>query len=92
MKNAQQAGMLCNEPLFWAFLKSRQAIINFQAKQVTSHDKVETWPFIRSKEDAAQAVRFFFKIDSRRELDDDKNRDDWREMVADFELWKRGIE
>lgn len=84
MKNAQQAGMLCNEPLFRAFLKQ-----NDNVKRYGVRFPNDQWPFLRDKEAAAIAVRFIIGIDSRRDLDTDYDAAAiWREMVADYELWK----
>ncbi len=79
MKNAQQCGMLCNEPLFRAFLKSRPEL---GAKQDP--------PFLRTADDAAIAVRYLLDIESRRQLNEAPYDEQWREMVADYELWKTG--
>lgn len=91
MKNAQQAGMFCNEPLFWLFLKSRDNIISYTARRVTDCHDGGAWVYLRSKEDAAEAVRFLMGVESRRELDDPEAAMNWRELAADYDLWKRGI-
>lgn len=87
MKNAQQAGMLCNEGAFQVFLKGQEDI-----KQFAARNPDERWTFLRNKEDAAIAVRFLIGIDSRRELDTNHEAGiNWLELVAEYELWKKGI-
>lgn len=85
MKNAQQAGMLCNEPLFRAFLKSRPEV------RIVAGSPLRPWVFLRTKEDAADAIRYLLDIQSRRQLNDAPYDAQWREMVADYELWKADV-
>ena len=91
MKNAQQAGMMCGDPLFWVFLKGRENIMRLAARSVLDDKELPRWVYLRDKEDAAEAVRFLTGVESRRDLDEPEAALNWRELVADFELWKRGI-
>lgn len=87
MKNSQQAGMLCGEARFQVFLKDQDNVKRFA---ILNPD--ERWTFLRNKDDAAVALRFLLGVDSRRELDTDHEAAiNFRSLVADYELWKRGI-
>ena len=82
LRPSAECGIACNEPLFRAFLK----------QQSEDFPSDEPWLGVRTKEDAATAVRFMLAIDSRRELDTDGEAGiRWRELKADYELWKKGI-
>lgn len=86
MNYAAECAIKCGEPLFRAFLRSRPRVM------ALSTVPGNPWVFVRSKEDAAIAVRFLVDIDSRRELNTDNEAAmRWRELAADFDLWQRDI-
>lgn len=72
---AKQAGMVCNEPAFWAFLNEKCIMDPF--------DK------ITSAEDAAKYIYDFCGIESRRELDhNDAAASNWRDLEGEYRAWE----
>jgi hypothetical protein len=94
MSLAQQAGIACNDPLFRSFLKAPVTEL-VKAKHIEATDmngNPQAWTVLRTPEQAAIAVRVLCEIDSRRDLDREPGAAArWREMHADFEVWRRGI-
>ena len=83
MTKAAQCAMACQNSLFQAFLRCRLPGIL---------KETETWPWVKTKEDAATAVRYLIDIDSRREIDTDPGAlQRWNELDAEFEFWKRDL-
>lgn len=92
LKQSAQCAILCADPLFRSYLKGRMSAAQSQ-RLMTGARQVEAWEIVRSKEDAAIAVRFLLDIDSRRDLDlDEKSAARWSEMAGDFAYWKAGGE
>ena len=92
LKTSAKCAILCSEPLFRSYLKGRMTAAQSQ-RLMTGARQVEPWETVRTKEDAAIAVRFLLDIDSRSEIDrDDEAAARWAEMAGDFEYWKAGGE
>lgn len=72
---SQQAGILCNEPLFWNFLTKRNGkpieCVSEAATWVRQYCKVNTRADLTNQSPAALAK--------------------WRELVVDYRLWERAV-
>lgn len=91
LTKAAECAIKCGEPLFRSFLKERMSQAQSQRLMVGAR-QIEPWEHVRSKEDAAIAVRFLLDIDSRRDLDTNPEAGArWSEMDGDFYIWKRGL-
>lgn len=80
---AQQAGMLCNLPVFGLYLDARGR----RDKGMTAEQLPDG---THNSEDAADAVRRACGVESRADLDrDERAAAMYKRIVADFGRWKR---
>ena len=87
LTNAAKCAIKCGEMPFIVFLKERMSEPGI--KDGLNLD--EPWLALRNKDHAVVAVRYLLNIDSRRELDTDKEAARrWSDLDGDFEIWKRG--
>lgn len=79
MKRAQQAGIRCNEPTFWAYLTER-------------FSKALDYAAVVDADGAAHVVRWHCLVTSRRELDEKPGAQVlWDNLEADFYAKQHGM-
>lgn len=81
MKLSQQAGVLCNDPVFQKFLHEGVRL---------DHGKRAWSRPVSNTDDAAEAVRYLCAVNSRADLDKGNvSGDRWREIVSLYRAWVR---
>lgn len=92
LRRSADCAILCQEPLFRAFMRQHERLTKVSPDTPWRAAPNEPWVFVRTKEDAAIAVRFLLDIDSRRELDTDPAAATrWAILKQEFQDWKDDI-
>lgn len=76
-REAQKAGMLCDDPRFQAFVW----------EQIPSVEHLQTYHEADRKENAENYIREFCGVTSRKDLTPDN--ESWKHLQAEYELWLR---
>jgi hypothetical protein len=80
----QQAGILCNEPGFWKFLRDHYPKLWFRYHHYPGRQRVEL------SETAAAVVRELCKVNSRAEITS-KNVE-WSTLLLSYRVWQKAAE
>lgn len=87
MRPSQQAGVLCNDPVFWKFLNEGVRLEANGAVKKTWSRRVE------NVQDAANAVRHLCAVNSRADIGlKNDSGEHWREIVSLYRAWGRVLE
>jgi hypothetical protein len=79
----QQAGILCNEPAFWRFLRERDPNLWYRCRRVDGK-------WLEYPDAAASVVRELCKVSSRAEITS-KNVE-WSTLLLSYRVWQKAAE